>query len=502
MGNIEDYEGVFDEGEIQQTNTQSTVKGSDSFNITKAEVMKNPKGKRFKYLLNTFLKAGRMKSVNNDFMLQLYFHAMMGAYLKRYSVSKTAGYTDMRIPLIWIQNSGTGKSQMNKMTIDAANKIGIKATEVTYFSEAGLIGTYDRKAHEYNVTNNLSKFENPQNEKGKVYKDPVVRGDLFYYDLVFIDEGKILFQKNSHAENILSILQPALDFPGRVRKKLAGTEPVEYDCDSTLIISTVPFRELNPELMLQGFFPRCLFYQKNIGINERLQNMRQMNTIFDEVAYNKLLDDMSSVITNPKDDFAIGRDRLKVKVKDPLVVDMINETTEKWFLMSRDYTGTESKVLQAIISRLNVFIFKIAGQMAVIDEEVDETDKGAYKSFLIKPNHVQYAIDLLDKVLIELRKKMSFKKSKEDQSSLFRYQKITNAFVEHNKQSVNKKELIALYLNLFKTNKQRAIKMFEEDYTNNLFITKKSKGGYQYKLNSRLINEYGLNMVGENEDDN
>ena len=227
-----------------------------------------------------------------------------------------------------------------------------------------------------------------------------------------------------------------------------------------------------------------------------------MNTIFDEVAYNKLLDDMSSVITNPKDDFAIGRDRLKVKVKDPLVVDMINETTEKWFLMSRDYTGTESKVLQAIISRLNVFIFKIAGQMAVIDEEVDETDKGAYKSFLIKPNHVQYAIDLLDKVLIELRKKMSFKKSKEDQSSLFRYQKITNAFVEHNKQSVNKKELIALYLNLFKTNKQRAIKMFEEDYTNNLFITKKSKGGYQYKLNSRLINEYGLNMVGENEDDN
>jgi len=45
-----------------------------------------------------------MKSVNNDFMLQLYFHSLMGAYLKRYSVSKTAGYTDMRIPLIWIQN--------------------------------------------------------------------------------------------------------------------------------------------------------------------------------------------------------------------------------------------------------------------------------------------------------------------------------------------------------------------------------------------------------------
>ena len=301
MGNKEDYEGIFDSEELQEyANTTSTIKSNDTYNISKEEVLKNPKGKRFKYLLNTFLKAGRMKSVNNDFMLQLYFHAMMGAYLKRYSVAKTAGYTDMRTPLIWIQNSGTGKSQMNKFTIDTAKKLGIKATEVTYFSEAGLIGTYDRKSHEFNVSNNLSKFENPQNEKGKKYKDPVVRGDLFYYDMVFIDEGKILFQKNSHAENILSILQPALDYPGRVRKKLAGTEPVEYDCDSTLIISTVPFRELNPELMLQGFFPRCLFYQKNIGINERLENMRQMNTIFDDIAYNKLLDDMASVVLNPE----------------------------------------------------------------------------------------------------------------------------------------------------------------------------------------------------------
>jgi len=73
----------------------------------------------------------------------------------------------MRIPLIWIQNSGSGKSQMNKYTIDVANRIGVKATEVTYFSEAGLIGTYDRKAHEFNTSNNLSKIDNPQNEKGE-----------------------------------------------------------------------------------------------------------------------------------------------------------------------------------------------------------------------------------------------------------------------------------------------------------------------------------------------
>jgi len=498
MGNIEDYEGIVEDD--MKDNYENVVQKSSN-NITKAEVMKNPTGKRFKYLLNKFLETGRMKTVNNDFMLQLYFHSMMGAYLKRYSVAKTAGYTDMRIPLIWIQNSGSGKSQMNKYTIDVSNRIGVKATEVTYFSEAGLIGTYDRKSHEFNTSNNLSKIDNPQNEKGKVYKDPVVKGDLFYYDMVFIDEGKILFQKNSHAENILSILQPALDYPGRVRKKLAGLEPVEYDCDSTLIISTVPFKELNPELMLQGFFPRCLFYQKNIGITERLKNIKEMTKIFDDVKYNSLITDMFDVIKHPNPEFEIGRDRLKVKIKSQIVVDMVNEATEKWFLMSRDYTGVDSQVLQAIISRLNVFIFKIAGQVAVIDNIVDGEDNGGYKTYLIQPDHIQYAIDLLDKVLGMLKARMSFKKSKEDQTSLYRYGKITKSFIKHNKIYVNKVELINLYINIFNTTKQQAIKMFEADYVNNLFISSQEKdtNKYMYKLNSKLVEEYGLSTEKKDE---
>lgn len=496
MGNIEDYEGVIEDH--IKNNYETVIKKSNN-NITKEEVLRNPTRKRFKYLLNKFLEAGRMKTVNNDFMLQLYFHSLMGAYLKRYSVAKTAGYTDMRVPLIWIQNSGTGKSQMNKFTIDVANRIGVKATEVTYFSEAGLIGTYDRKSHEFNTTNNLSKIDNPQNEKGKVYKDPVVKGDLFYYDLVFIDEGKILFQKNSHAENILSILQPALDYPGRVRKKLAGLEPVEYDCDSTLVISTVPFKELNPELMLQGFFPRCLFYQKSIGITERLKNVKEMNKIFDDVKYNSLINDIHDIIKHPNPNYEIGRDRLKVKIRSQIVVDMVNEATEKWFLMSRDYTGVESQVLQAIISRLNVFIFKIAGQMAVLDNIIDTEDVSGYKTYLIEPEHVQYSIDLLDKILAILKSRMSFKKTKEDQSLLYRYGKITKNFIKHNKMYVTKIELINLYINIFNTTKQKAIKMFESDYVNNLFISTKNNGKYRYKLNSKLVNEYGLSMEDKNE---
>jgi len=497
MGNIEDYEGVVEDN-IKDSYQNVIQKSSNT--ITKEEVLKDPTGKRFKYLLNKFFEAGRMKTVNNDFMLQLYFHSMMGAYLKRYSVAKTAGYTDMRVPLIWIQNSGSGKSQMNKFTIDVCNRIGVKATEVTYFSEAGLIGTYDRKSHEFNTTNNLTKIDNPQNEKGKVYKDPVVKGDLFYYDLVFIDEGKILFQKNSHAENILSILQPALDYPGRVRKKLAGLEPVEYDCDSTLVISTVPFKELNPELMLQGFFPRCLFYQKHIGINERLKNIKEMSKIFDDVKYNSLISDMYEVIKHPNPNYEMGRDRLKVKIKSQIVVDMVNEATERWFLMSREYTGVESQVLQAIISRLNVFIFKIAGQLAVIDNIIDNEDHSGYKTYLIQPDHIQYAIDLLDKILGMLKSRMSFKKTKEDQSSLYRYGKITKSFIKHNKIYVSKVELINLYINIFNTTKQKAIKMFESDYVNNLFISVKDKNNkYKYKLNSKLVEEYGLSMEGKNE---
>lgn len=71
--------------------------------ITKEEAIKNP-SVRFLYCIQTFMKAGRMRSMKNDFMIGLYFHMLIGAYFKDYVIIKGGGGADPRTPVLWIQN--------------------------------------------------------------------------------------------------------------------------------------------------------------------------------------------------------------------------------------------------------------------------------------------------------------------------------------------------------------------------------------------------------------
>jgi hypothetical protein len=79
--------------------------------ITKEEMIKNP-SKRGLYLMQRFFKAGLMRSKYNNTMMQLYFHSLMGAFLKDYSVVKPGGLTDLRVPIIWIQNCLDGNTKI------------------------------------------------------------------------------------------------------------------------------------------------------------------------------------------------------------------------------------------------------------------------------------------------------------------------------------------------------------------------------------------------------
>ena len=79
--------------------------GTENDEITFVDV-ENDTSKRFEYLLQEFMKGGKMKSKGNDHMVQLYFHAILGAYLKNYTVVKSGGMSDLRCPIVWIQNSG------------------------------------------------------------------------------------------------------------------------------------------------------------------------------------------------------------------------------------------------------------------------------------------------------------------------------------------------------------------------------------------------------------
>ena len=416
---------------------------------TKEEAMLDV-SKRFNYMLQEYYRAAVMKSKHNDPMVRLYFHSMMGAYFKNYTMIKPGGMTDLRIPIIWVQNSGSGKSQMNKATMDFCKQaLGLEVTDSTKFTEAGLIGSFDKSKHEHNVKNNLHpgeetiRLDKNGNSKTIRYEIPVIYGDLKNFDMLFVDEAKILFEKSRHTEDILSVLQPALDFPGRVRKKLAAEIPIEYDCNCTIVASTVEWGDVGKDIMSQGYFPRCVFYARNLSISEQMNIqsdlLRKGN--YDDIEYGKHITNFKSMIEEHK--YPLTRDRRRIELAKPCF-SIIAEKNDQWFkTIQEKLYGQDAKVVQALTARLHVFIFKFAGQMAIINNRRCLDPKyGSEIVFLAGVEEVEYACNVLDHLFQHLIENIALKGDNNDNSLYTTMSSIAITLSKMRITEINKSEFI------------------------------------------------------------
>ena len=230
----------------------------------------------YQKLKTLFLEMCNYNSIRNDIPANIYFHTFLGAYFRDTKISWGMSNKDLRVHPFWLQPSRTGKDQLNKVLNDVAISAGIKSVIITDISsDASFIGTFDNYAHQYNTENGLSKnAPSRKNKKGGMvtYKDPIIKGDLANYQLIIISEGKLLFQTQS--KKLLTILQPALDYPGIIRKKMKQEEPIEYECTASLVITSIPFKEISKSILDQGFFQRCALFIRRLSIEE----IRQMRT--------------------------------------------------------------------------------------------------------------------------------------------------------------------------------------------------------------------------------
>jgi DNA-directed RNA polymerase subunit F len=450
--------------------------------ITKEEVKRNV-SKRGLYLMQRFFKAGMMRSKYNNIMMQIYFHSLMGAFLKDYSVVKPGGLTDLRIPIIWIQNSRSGKSQMNKFMVDLAHRIGVSAVVDTGITEAGLIGTYDGHKHEWNVKNGLTKGTTKikklkgGEEVTLQYQDPVIRGDLGKEDIVLIDEAKIILQANKYSENLLSTLQPALDHPGKVRKKLSHEEPIEYDCECTLVSTTTDFKELSADLLKQGFFARCLLFNRKLSV-QQLRQMHQLvsKDFFDDVIYRKTLDEFSDIIENSN--FPILRERRRIVISDDLLA-LSSDTIQKWFAMiETTMYGSELEVMQSLASGMSVFIFKIAGQMAVINNRIknNETKNWPNVTFEVTEEDLRYAINLLNPLFVSLTQNIRVGDNPTDQITHSIAIRVMNEIVKYDKnKQMDKNTALDVIMKHSGCGLSKSRKYYQEMITAN-YISEKKEG--------------------------
>ncbi|MFW5891324.1 MAG: hypothetical protein ACOCUI_03815, partial [bacterium] len=199
-------------------------------------------------LLNKYKKLTACNSIMNEMGTKLLFHSVLGAYFKRKIIRWGVTNKDVRVHPLWLQDSRTGKDQALKVAKDIAENLNLRVVMLTDITDpSALIGSYSPEIHQLNEKNGVSR-EEPIREKrdGSTveFQDPIIYGDLYYNDIIMFSESKLLFQMNQNSQKLLTNLQPALDYPGFVYKKMKYEEPITFYCDTTLMMVSIPFKEM------------------------------------------------------------------------------------------------------------------------------------------------------------------------------------------------------------------------------------------------------------------
>lgn len=226
-----------------------------------------------KNLDDLFVEMARLVSVNNDIAARMMFYSIMGSYFKNVRISFGSKDKDLRLSMIWLQTSRSGKGQLMSVAKDLCDELNIRYCENTDFSTAGLVGSINQQKTEHNIKYGLSE-NNPISEDGKhAFQDPIDYGDIMNYDIIMVPEAKKAFSNRSYSEDLLTDLQPTLDRPGHVRKSLR-TGAIEYQCSPTYILTTYQYDGLTKSISEQGFFQRCQFLLRNLS-SEDISEMRE-----------------------------------------------------------------------------------------------------------------------------------------------------------------------------------------------------------------------------------
>ena len=232
--------------------------------------MKSGKFRQLYYDLVT-MQVVDIDAPNVPVAIQAGFYVVMSQYFKNVRIAFGSGEKDVRLSYFEIEPSRSGKGERMKVMKKLLEALDLSWVKITRVTEAGVIGSVNEKALEYNYKNNLK-------EGDKTYKNPIIIGDLGKYDVIFFEEAKkLLLMGEQH--DMLGDLQEALDYPGHIRKKLKNGA-IEYFADCSLYCTTYYTPEIGDTLLKQGFFQRVIFRIREFTIAENRELRRRIIELF------------------------------------------------------------------------------------------------------------------------------------------------------------------------------------------------------------------------------
>ncbi len=319
---------------------------------------------KYKEIMNDWLSICKMNSVNNEMAARLYFHSMFSAYVKKKIIRFGIKGKDLRIHPAWFQESRTGKDQLNIIVQDVGRKCGLAVETMTDVSgDAAFIGTYDSEADKYNKKHGLSE-DNQIIERGTktyLYQDPIIKGMLADYDIIIVSESKLLFQVKS--EKLLTNLQPALDYPGKVFKKMKNKEPIKYNCDPVLILTSIPFKQMAQAIIDQGFYQRLVLFIRRLDI-ATIMDMRTKARKLHYVSkdnYKRKVNKLVKQIT------AINREEEEIEL-DRSCLDLLDELQNKLKDQIMKYVQGQKMIsMMSFTQTAEDIIVKFSAHIAIIE---------------------------------------------------------------------------------------------------------------------------------------
>lgn len=216
-------------------------------------------------VISQWIKDHDKYAYRQEFTGILAFHALLGQKIKDifiYKEKMTNGNIplshpiDLRINLILMRPSGTGKSVGLDFFNNVVKGIELVSRQPSDFTDAGLIGSVDKP----------DKF-GPNITYG-IFKDS---------DFITFDEAEILFENNPHKENTLRRFNIALNTYKQasqlIYKRMRWGE-LSYNPHFSTYFVSVPFFGFEEKLK-SGFPQRHLVFIEDEVINERLKSLRE-----------------------------------------------------------------------------------------------------------------------------------------------------------------------------------------------------------------------------------
>lgn len=187
---------------------------------------------------------------------------------------------DLRIHTIFSCTSTSGKDAGMNLTLNLLNKLGIKCAKPSSVTDRTLVGSINQFNKEFNQQYDLEEGEEKRVEEGRKlkivkYKNPIDVGWLADHHWIGWGEAENVFKPGAYNKNLQSLLRQAMDESRLIEKGLSG-EKITFFSNTSFSLTTYPLQNTLFQLLTNGLFQRCLFYYKDIKLDNHLVLMNFM----------------------------------------------------------------------------------------------------------------------------------------------------------------------------------------------------------------------------------